>query len=176
MLRKAVTAQRRATMRGTCHGRHRMKQSFFTATQVAQAAGIDTDRLQYWARTGALRPDICPGAQGSPQRWSERNLQEALVAARLRERVRPMAIVKRSIDCLRQTEDPFGPDRYLIVEGHANGQPYGSECKVRVGDSAAVVDIAISGQPFVALKLDIAATEGAPDALPAERARFEAAR
>lgn len=80
----------------------------FRGPQVCKIVGITYRQLDYWARTGLLRPSISEArGSGTQRRYSYRDLVELKVITRLLESGISLRSTRRAIQCLR---DNLGED------------------------------------------------------------------
>jgi DNA-binding transcriptional MerR regulator len=80
----------------------------FRGPQVCNLVGITYRQLDYWARTGLLRPSITEArGSGTQRRYSYRDLVELKVINRLLDAGVSLRSARRAIQCLR---DNLGED------------------------------------------------------------------
>ncbi|MBO0713154.1 MAG: MerR family transcriptional regulator [Acidimicrobiales bacterium] len=80
----------------------------FRGPQVCKIVGITYRQLDYWARTGLLRPSISEArGSGTQRRYSYRDLVELKVITRLLDAGVSLRSTRRAIQCLR---DNLGED------------------------------------------------------------------
>lgn len=80
----------------------------FRGPQVCNIVGITYRQLDYWARTGLLRPSITDArGSGTQRRYSYRDLVELKVINRLLDAGVSLRSARRAIQCLR---DNLGED------------------------------------------------------------------
>lgn len=74
----------------------------FRGAQVCSLVGITYRQLDYWARTGLVRPSIAEAAgSGSQRRYSYRDLLELKVIKRLLDAGLKLQQARRAVECLR---------------------------------------------------------------------------
>ena len=79
--------------------------------------GITYRQLDYWARTGLLRPSISEArGSGSQRRYSYPDLVQLKVIKRLLDAGVSLQAARRAIDCLRSTGDDLGTANLVIDE------------------------------------------------------------
>ena len=101
----------------------------FRGTQVCALVGITYRQLDYWARTGLLRPSITDATgSGSQRRYSYRDVLELKVIKRLLDAGLKLQQARRAVECLR---GDLGGDvasaQLVLVESrsvlaHSNGE------------------------------------------------------
>ena len=75
----------------------------FRGTQVCALVGITYRQLDYWARTGLLRPSIADATgSGSQRRYSYRDVLELKVIKRLLDAGLKLAQARQAVECLRE--------------------------------------------------------------------------
>lgn len=83
-------------------------QQGFRGPQVCSIVGITYRQLDYWARTGLLRPSLAEGKGSGTQRlYSYRDLIELKVIKSLLDSGVSLQTARKAIDCLR---DDLGAD------------------------------------------------------------------
>ena len=92
----------------------------FTAGEASKLTGIPYDRLDYWARSGFLKPGVT-GAKGKGSRrlYSFRDLVALRTAKELRDMGVPLQTLRKVIGFLRRVkglESPLAEAR-LVVSG-----------------------------------------------------------
>lgn len=90
----------------------------FTAGEASKLTGIPYDRLDYWARSGFLKPGIT-GAKGKGSRrlYSFRDLVALRTAKELREMGVPLQTLRKVMGYLRRAkglENPLAETRLLV--------------------------------------------------------------
>lgn len=93
----------------------------FTAGEAAKLTGVPYDRLDYWARSGFLRPGLV-GAKGKGTRrlYSFRDLVALRTAKELRDLGVPLQTLRKVVGYLRRAkglEQPLAEAR-LVVNGN----------------------------------------------------------
>lgn len=93
----------------------------FTTAEVCRFTGLGMDRIDYWARTGFLRPSIREATgTGSMRLYSFRDVVAARVAKEMREQYNfPLQRLRRAVDHLRNDlglNQPFAEAR-LVASG-----------------------------------------------------------
>lgn len=75
----------------------------FRGPQVCQLVGISYRQLDYWARTGLLRPSLAEAkGSGTKRRYSYRDLLELKVIKRLLDAGVSLRSARRAVGCLRE--------------------------------------------------------------------------
>jgi DNA-binding transcriptional MerR regulator len=75
----------------------------FRGPQVCQLVGISYRQLDYWARTGLLRPSLAEAqGSGTKRRYSYRDLLELKVIKRLLDAGLSLQSARRAVGCLRE--------------------------------------------------------------------------
>ncbi len=75
----------------------------FRGPQVCQLVGISYRQLDYWARTGLLRPSLAEAkGSGTKRRYSYRDLLELKVIKRLLDAGLSLQAARRAVGCLRE--------------------------------------------------------------------------
>jgi DNA-binding transcriptional MerR regulator len=75
----------------------------FRGPQVCQLVGISYRQLDYWARTGLLRPSLAEAqGSGTKRRYSYRDLLELKVIKRLLDAGVSLQAARRAVGCLRE--------------------------------------------------------------------------
>jgi len=101
----------------------------FRGPQVCSLVGITYRQLDYWARTGLLRPSIVDATgSGSQRRYSYRDVLELKVIKQLLDAGLKLQQARQAVECLR---DEMGGDlasAQLVMAGsrsvlaHSNGE------------------------------------------------------
>lgn len=101
----------------------------FRGPQVCALVGITYRQLDYWARTGLLRPSIADAkGSGSQRRYSYNDVLELKVIKRLLDAGLKLQQARQAVECLR---DELGADlasAQLVLAGarsvlaHSNGE------------------------------------------------------
>jgi|SRR5579875_447295 len=105
---------------------------------VCKLIGITYRQLDYWARTGLLRPSVADArGSGSKRLYSYRDLLELKVIKQLLDAGISLQSARRAVDCLRQN---LGADlasaKLVLTEGHS----------VLAKSNGEVVDLLAGGQ------------------------------
>jgi len=106
--RAAVTPKADRPVRGTRVGSDPPGQSSsldegFRGPQVCQLVGISYRQLDYWARTGLLRPSLAEASgSGTKRVYSYRDLLELKVIKRLLDAGVSLQSARRAVGCLRE--------------------------------------------------------------------------
>lgn len=75
----------------------------FRGPQVCALVGITYRQLDYWARTGLLRPSLAEArGSGTKRRYSYRDVLELKVIKQLLDAGVSLQSARRAVDCLRQ--------------------------------------------------------------------------
>jgi DNA-binding transcriptional MerR regulator len=115
-----------------------METEGFRGPQVCAVVGITYRQLDYWARTGLLRPSVAEArGSGSHRLYSYRDLLELKVIKQLLDAGLELRQARRAIECLRTGlgEDPATAN--LVLGG-------GGSLLVRTGEE--IVDLLKGGQ------------------------------
>ena len=101
----------------------------FRGPQVCALVGITYRQLDYWARTGLLRPSITDAAgSGTQRRYSYRNVLELKVIKRLLDSGLKLQQARQAVECLRNELGADLPSSQLVLAGsrsvlaHSNGE------------------------------------------------------
>ena len=101
----------------------------FRGPQVCGLVGITYRQLDYWARTGLLRPSITDANGSGTQRlYSYRNVLELKVIKRLLDAGLKLQQARQAIECLRNELGADLPSSQLVLAGshsvlaHSNGE------------------------------------------------------
>jgi DNA-binding transcriptional MerR regulator len=110
----------------------------FPGPQVCKLIGITYRQLDYWARTGLLRPSVADArGSGSKRLYSYRDLLELKVIKQLLDAGVSLRSARRAVDCLRQN---LGADlasaKLVLSEGRS----------VLAQSNGEVVDLLAGGQ------------------------------
>jgi DNA-binding transcriptional MerR regulator len=115
-----------------------MEKEGFRGPQVCAVVGITYRQLDYWARTGLLRPSVAEArGSGSHRLYSYRDLLELKVIKQLLDAGLELRQARRAIECLRSGlgEDPATANLVLGA---------GGSLLVRTGEE--IVDLLKGGQ------------------------------
>ena len=114
-----------------------MTEKGFRGPQVCAIVGISYRQLDYWARTGLLRPSLADArGSGSQRLYSYRDLLELKVIKQLLDAGLKLQQARRAIACLRESgEDLASASLVLAGEGSV---------LARTGDE--IVDLLKGGQ------------------------------
>jgi DNA-binding transcriptional MerR regulator len=114
-----------------------MTEQGFRGPQVCAIVGITYRQLDYWARTGLLRPSLADArGSGSQRLYSYRDLLELKVIKQLLDAGLKLGEARRAVSCLRSSgEDLASASLVLAKEGSV---------LVRTGDE--IVDLLKGGQ------------------------------
>jgi DNA-binding transcriptional MerR regulator len=101
----------------------------FSGPQVCSLVGITYRQLDYWARTGLLRPSLVDAAgSGSKRRYSYQDTLELKVIKQLLDAGVSLQSARRAIDCLRNYMGDNLPAANLVLSdagsvlAHSNGE------------------------------------------------------
>ncbi len=101
----------------------------FRGAQVCALVGITYRQLDYWARTGLLRPSITDATgSGSQRRYSYRDVLELKVIKRLLDAGLKLQQARRAVECLRGDLGGDVASAQLVLVGsrsvlaHSNGE------------------------------------------------------
>jgi DNA-binding transcriptional MerR regulator len=90
----------------------------YRGPQVCTIVGITYRQLDYWARTGLLRPSISDArGSGTQRRYSYSDLVQLKVIKRLLDAGISLAQARRAIECLRATGEDLAAANLVIEEG-----------------------------------------------------------
>lgn len=95
------------------------ERSGYRGPQVCKVVGITYRQLDYWARTGLLRPSLADArGSGSQRLYSYRDLVELKVIKQLLDAGVKLQQARKAIDCLRQSGEDLA--QASLVLGAAN--------------------------------------------------------
>ena len=115
-----------------------MPEEGFRGPQVCSIAGITYRQLDYWARTGLLRPSISEAhGSGTQRRYSYRDLLELKVIKRLLDAGVSLQSARRAIQCLRAGLGENLAAASLVLNG-------GGSVLARTGEE--IIDLLKGGQ------------------------------
>ncbi|MGH9149379.1 MAG: MerR family transcriptional regulator, partial [Acidimicrobiales bacterium] len=115
-----------------------MAEDGYRGPQVCAIVGITYRQLDYWARTGLLRPSIAEArGSGTQRRYSYRDLLELKVIKQLLESGVSLQRARRGISYLRENLGEDVGSANLVLNGAAS-------VLVRTGDE--IVDMLRGGQ------------------------------
>ena len=110
----------------------------FAGPQVCALVGITYRQLDYWARTGLLRPSLAEArGSGSRRRYSYRDVLELKVIKQLLDAGVSLQSARRAVDCLRQDLGADLASANLVLTGHHS---------VLARSNGEVVDLLAGGQ------------------------------
>lgn len=90
----------------------------YRGPQVCSVVGITYRQLDYWARTGLLRPSISDArGSGTQRRYSYGDLVQLKVIKRLLDAGISLAQARRAIECLRATGEDLATANLVIEAG-----------------------------------------------------------
>jgi DNA-binding transcriptional MerR regulator len=93
-------------------------QEGFRGPQVCSVVGITYRQLDYWARTGLLRPSIRDAAGSGSQRvYSYRDVLELKVIKQLLDAGLSLRMARRAIECLRDNLEVDVASASLVLAG-----------------------------------------------------------
>ncbi len=147
----------------------------FRGSQVCSLVGITYRQLDYWARTGLLRPSIADAAgSGSQRRYSYGDVLELKVIKRLLDAGLKLRQARQAVECLRGDlgEDLASAQLVLADSRSILARSDGELVDLLAGGQGVFNVLPLAG---VVSELDAAIVEidGAP---PSEPARHPAAR
>lgn len=115
-----------------------MAEAGFRGPQVCNIVGITYRQLDYWARTGLLRPSISEARGSGTQRlYSYRDLVELKVITRLLDAGVSLRSARRAIQCLRENLGEDVASANLVLAGSTS---------VLASSGQEVVDLLRGGQ------------------------------
>ncbi|HMC43139.1 MAG TPA: MerR family transcriptional regulator, partial [Acidimicrobiales bacterium] len=115
-----------------------MPEEGFRGPQVCSIVGITYRQLDYWARTGLLRPSISEAhGSGTQRRYSYRDLLELKVIKRLLDAGVSLQSARRAIQCLREGLGEDLAAASLVLNG-------GGSVLARTGEE--IIDLLRGGQ------------------------------
>lgn len=101
----------------------------FRGSEVCSLVGITYRQLDYWARTGLLRPSIADATgSGSQRRYSYRDVLELKVIKRLLDAGLKLQQARQAVECLRGDLGGDLASAQLVLAGsrsvlaHSNGE------------------------------------------------------
>jgi len=134
--------------------------------QVCALVGITYRQLDYWARTGLLRPSVAEArGSGSKRRYSYRDLLELKVIKQLLDSGLSLHSARRAVDCLRQDMGADLASANLVLT---------SQRSVLARSEGEVVDLLAGGQGVFNI-VPLAGVVGELDADIADIVRIEQA-
>jgi len=131
---------------------------------VCSIVGITYRQLDYWARTGLLRPSITDATgSGSQRRYSYGDLVQLKVIKRLLDAGISLAHARRAIECLRATGADLATANLVVDEGRSVLAYSGEEIVDLLAGGQGVLNIVPLGG--VVSELEAAMTEFAVPAV-----------
>ena len=125
-----------------------MPEEGFRGPQVCSIVGITYRQLDYWARTGLLRPSISEAHGSGTQRlYSYRDLLELKVIKRLLDAGVSLQSARRAIQCLREGLGEDLAAASLVLNG-------GGSVLARTGEE--IIDLLKGGQGVLNMVLPLA--------------------
>lgn len=110
----------------------------YRGSQVCALVGITYRQLDYWARTGLLRPSVAEArGSGSKRRYSYRDVLELKVIKQLLDAGISLQSARRAVDCLRQDLGADLASANLVLTGTGS---------VLARSEGEVVDLLAGGQ------------------------------
>jgi DNA-binding transcriptional MerR regulator len=110
----------------------------YRGPQVCALVGITYRQLDYWARTGLLRPSLAEATgSGSKRRYSYRDVLELKVIKQLLDAGISLQSARRAVDCLRQDLGADLASANLVLTGTGS---------VLARSDGEVVDLLAGGQ------------------------------
>jgi DNA-binding transcriptional MerR regulator len=132
----------------------------FRGPQVCSLIGITYRQLDYWARTGLLRPSLAEAkGSGSKRLYSYRDVLELKVIKQLLDAGVSLQSARRAVDCLRQDLGVDLASANLVLTGTQS---------VLARSNGEVVDLLAGGQGV----FNIVPMSGVVDELDADIAQF----
>jgi DNA-binding transcriptional MerR regulator len=114
------------------------EKSGFGGPQVCALVGITYRQLDYWARTGLLRPSLAEArGSGSKRRYSYRDVLELKVIKQLLDAGVSLQSARRAVDCLRQDLGADLASANLVLTGSGS---------VLARSDGEIVDLLAGGQ------------------------------
>ena len=90
----------------------------FGGPQVCALAGISYRQLDYWARTGLLRPSLAEAkGSGTKRRYSYRDVLEVKVIKQLLDAGVSLQSARRAVECLREDLGADVASSNLVLTG-----------------------------------------------------------
>ncbi len=90
----------------------------FRGPQVCSIVGITYRQLDYWARTGLLRPSVADARGSGTQRiYSYRDLLELKVIKQLLDAGLNLREARRAVECLRRSGDDLTSANLVLAGG-----------------------------------------------------------
>lgn len=90
----------------------------FRTSEVARLTGLTLRQLDYWDRTGFVKPSVAPASgRGSARFYSFRDVVRLRVAKELRAAGVPLAALRKVVDRLERelgVEDPLSEARLVV--------------------------------------------------------------
>jgi DNA-binding transcriptional MerR regulator len=110
----------------------------FSGPQVCSLVGITYRQLDYWARTGLLRPSLADArGSGTKRRYSYHDVLELKVIKQLLDAGVSLQSARRAVDCLREDLGADVASANLVLTGTSS---------VLARSNGEVVDLLAGGQ------------------------------
>ncbi len=121
----------------------------YRGPQVCSIVGITYRQLDYWARTGLLRPSISDArGSGSQRRYSYEDLVALKVIKRLLDAGISLQSARRAVECLRAGGEDLASADLVIDEGRSVLAYSGEEIVDLLRDGQGVLNI-VAMRPLV---------------------------
>jgi DNA-binding transcriptional MerR regulator len=135
----------------------------FSGPQVCSVVGISYRQLDYWARTGLLRPSLAEAkGSGTKRRYAYRDVLELKVIKKLLDAGVSLQSARRAVECLREDLGADLPSANLVLT---------STHSVLARSNGEVVDLLAGGQGV----FNIVPLSGVIDELASDIVRIEKA-
>jgi DNA-binding transcriptional MerR regulator len=122
----------------------------YRVPEVCRIVGISYRQLDYWARTGLVRPSIRDaGGSGTQRLYSFQDLLQLKVVKNLLDAGIALQQIRKAIDYLRESKQPLHGVT-LMSDGHRIYTPESPE---------AVIDLLSKGQGVFAIAVDKVQTD-----------------
>lgn len=92
----------------------------FRTSEVMKLTGVTKRQLDYWNRTGFLKPSLASGeGRGRARFYSYRDVVRLKVAKELRDSGVPLQVLRKVVKCLRGVEGLENPlaEAHIVVGG-----------------------------------------------------------
>jgi DNA-binding transcriptional MerR regulator len=123
-----------------------MAEAGYRGPQVCKIVGITYRQLDYWARTGLVRPSVMDAAGSGTQRlYSYRDLVELKVIKQMLDAGISLQSARKAVDALRAFDQDLASVR-IVIQGPSI---------VLAQSDAQVMDLLRGGQGVLSVVLDI---------------------
>ena len=135
----------------------------YRGPQVCSIVGITYRQLDYWARTGLLRPSVTDArGSGSQRRYAYTDLVQLKVIKRLLDAGVSLQQARRAIECLRASGEDLATANLVIDAGRSVLAHSGEEIIDLLRGGQTVLNIVPLGSVVAELQAAITELSGAP--------------